>query len=81
MVIGFTVLGGFLLYGVLMICIDTALRKVHYEQNLKDDLKEMKDLGFEESEINELRKLFNKMEELGREAFEQEQAEAMAAMN
>ena len=81
MVIGFTVLGGLLLYAVLMICVDSALRKVQYEQNLKDDFKEMKELGFEEHEIKELRRVFDKIEELGRDAFEQEQAEAMAAMN
>ena len=64
-----------------MICIDTALRRAQYETNLKDAMKELRELGLEDHQIAEQRRLFEKIDEIGKEAYEAEQAEAMAAMN
>ena len=44
-------------------------------------MEEVKRIGFTDDEVVELRAKFKKMEELGREAFEAEQAEAVAALN
>ena len=69
------------LYAMIMICIDTALRKVEYETKLKDAMKELRELGLEDHQIAEQRMLFEKIDKIGKAAYEAEQAEAMAAMN
>ena len=48
MIVGFTALGAFILYAIIMICVDTALRKVQYDNSLKDVIKELRELGFED---------------------------------
>ena len=81
MVIGFTVFAGLLAYAITLICLDTVQRKQKYQQQLQDDYKKLDELGFTKTEIEELKKIFQRMEEIGKEAFEQEQAESVAAVN
>ena len=48
LIVGFTALGAFILYSIILICIDTALRKVNYENSLKEVIKELRELGFDD---------------------------------
>ena len=52
-----------------------------YTDKLKEDMDEIKRLGYTDEEVKELRSKFQKMEALGKDAFEAEQAEAVAALN
>ena len=72
LIIGSIVFFGLVLYAIVEICIDASKRKSQYDMQLKEALQKLKQLGVTDQEITEMRKKFNQLEELGKEAFEQE---------
>ena len=83
MIVGFVTMGGLFIFAIVMVAVDVYTRKQEYTNEVNEDLRLMREkLGFDENEIRELKAKFLKYESLDADALrEQEEKEAMAAMN
>ena len=82
MIIGFTATAIFVVFTMIMICIDDKSRKKDYVDAIAQDKKTMDELEFTEEEVKALYDKFLKQEKMNLDELkEQEEAEQMAAMN